>query len=345
VNGFWVLLKRELRSITREKTIMFAILVQFFLASFSSIILVGIMAFYDPSSIGDSTRVTIRAGVVGDIDSPMVGYLREANVPVQPFTDVGSAESAFRSGTVDTIMVIPEKRSGVVDMKLILPEMDARKTVIFMVLDEPLKRFENELRAGNGVELHYNDAGGKPHTTHEFLYSIIIPVLMLFPALIAGSIVIDTVSEELENKTFDTLMSSPVSLTQVFASKVAAAVVTALVQVVMWSGLLWLNHLYIQNLGLVLLLAVTIAAAFSVGTAGIALYFRDRERAQFVYSIVLVLAVGGSYFLNPSPFSLITRLAAGDPNLGAPHVALYIVPLIVMGFFFGSLVKRLVLTR
>ena len=46
MSGFLALLKRELRSITKEKTIMFAIIVQFFIASLSSIIMVGIMAFW-----------------------------------------------------------------------------------------------------------------------------------------------------------------------------------------------------------------------------------------------------------------------------------------------------------
>jgi len=345
VNEYLVLLKRELKSITREKTIMFAIMVQFFIASFSSIILVGIMAFYDPASIGENTRVTIRVGVVSDMSSPMLGYLRDRNITVKLFSDLTGAESAFQSGQVDTVMFIPENRAGVVDMKLTLPELDTKKTVIFMVLDEPLKRYENYLRGANGVRLNYNDTGGKPHTTYEFLYSLIIPILMLFPALIAGSIVIDTVSEELENKTFDTLMSAPVSLGQVFTSKVSAAVITAVIQMAMWVGLLRLNSIIIQNPTLVILLAVIIATAISVGTAIIALYFKDRERAQFVYSIVLVAAVGGSYFLNPSPFSLITRLAAGDPHIGVPEVAFYAIPLIVIGIMFFNVSKRLVLAR
>ena len=66
MSRYLTLLKRELKAITKEKTIMFAILVQFFIASFSSIIMVGIMAFYDPSSIGDNTSVTVRAGVIRD---------------------------------------------------------------------------------------------------------------------------------------------------------------------------------------------------------------------------------------------------------------------------------------
>ncbi len=345
MSQYLVLLKRELKSITKEKTIIFAIMVQFFIASFSSIILVGIMAFYDPSSIGENTRVTIKVGVVGDMRSPMLGYLKDRDINVKMFSDFTGAEAAFRSGQVDTVMFIPESRSGVIDMKLTLPEMDIQKTVIFMVLDEPLKRYENYLREANGVQLNYNNIGSKPHTTYEFLYSIIIPILMLFPALIAGSIVIDTISEELENKTFDTLMSAPVSLGQVFTSKISAAVVTAIIQMIMWVGLLRLNSLIIQNLVFVLLLAVIIAAAISIGTAIIALDFKDRERAQFVYSIVLVAVIGGSYFLNPSPFSLITRLAAGDPNMSVVEVALYAVPLIAIGIVFLNVSKKLILAR
>ncbi len=347
MRGFLALLKRELRSITREKTIMFAIIVQFFIASFSSIILVGIMAFYDPSSIGDSTRVHIRAGIVApeeDVGS-LLNYLDEGNVRLTIFPDMTTAEASFKRGRIDTIMVVPESRNGIVDMQLIMPELDTKKTVIFMVLDEPLKRYENFLRESQGVDLNYTSAGGKPHTTYEFLYSLIVPILMLFPALIAGSIVIDTVSEEFENKTFDTLASAPVSLGQVIASKITAAVVTAAVQVVMWVGLLRLNSIVIQNAGLVILLGIIIAAAISVITAVMALCFKDRERTQFVYSIVLVALVGGSYFLNPSPFGLITRLSAGDPSMGIFQVALYAVPLVVIGLLFMKLSRRFVMAK
>jgi len=68
---------------------------------------------------------------------------------------------------------------------------------------------------------------------------------MLFPSLIAGSIVIDTVSEEFENKTFDTLAAAPVSLAQVIMSKMSAAVIGAVVipltlfYVRNWFGLLF----------------------------------------------------------------------------------------------------------
>ncbi|MFC1941824.1 ABC transporter permease [Chloroflexota bacterium] len=347
MSRYLALLKRELKSITKEKTIMFAIIVQFFIASFSSVILVGIMAFYDPSSISDNSNVRIRVGIVasGEHVGPLLDYMDNSNISVVPFFDIDDAERAFKRHRVDAIMLVPEIRNGVVDMKLIMPELDTRQTVIFMLLDEPLKRYENYLRETNGIDLNYNNTGGKPHTTYEFLYTLIVPILMLFPALIAGSIVIDTISEEFENKTFDTLSSAPVSLAQVTMAKMSAAVITAAIQVVMWVGLLRLNDIVIHNFVLVMLLAVVLAAAISVGTAIMALYFKDRERAQFLYSIVLVAIIGSSYFLNPSPFGLITRLAAGDPAMGLFEVLLYVLPLIIVGTLFLKVSRRLVLSR
>lgn len=345
MSEYFALLKRELRSVVRERTIVFAIAVQFFIASFSSVVLIGIMAFYDPTSIADNTRVQVRVGVVGDLNSPMVGYLREAGVGVDRYRNLDRAEAAFRGGNVDAVMFVPEARTGVVDMKLIVPEWDVKKTVVLMVLDGPLKRYENYLREANGVRLEYAASRGQSSTTYEFLYSIIIPILVLFPALIAGSMTIDAVSEELENKTFDTLMAAPVSLGQVFASKITAAVITAGVQVAMWAGLLRINNLVIHNLGAVLTLAVVMAATVSVGTAIISLYFKDRERAQFVYSILLIAVAGGSSFLNPSPFGLITRLAAGDPNIGGGWVLLYALPLLAIGGAFLATSRRLALAR
>lgn len=345
MSGSLTLLKRELKSVTKEKTIMVAIIIQFFVASFSSVLLIGIMSFYDPESIGHSTQVRVDVGVVGNTDSPLLGFLKGKNLTVVYFYDVDDAEDAFRSGRVDTVIFIPESNNGVVDIKLVLPELDAMQTVILMLLQEPLERYENYLREINGVELRYKDLGGEPHTTYEFLYSLIIPILMLFPAFIAGSIVVDAVAEEFENKTFDTLQSAPVSVNGVFASKVLAAVIISALQCIMWAVLLRLNGLFIQNVGFVLLLSVIVAAFISIGAAIIALYFKDRERAQFTYSIVLIAAAGLSYFIDPSPFSLITRLATGDYYTTGYEVALYAIPLLIIGILCFTVSRKLLATK
>ena len=173
------LLKRELKAIAKEKTIMLAIIIQFFIASFSSMLLIGIMSFYDPESIGHNTRIPVDVGIMGNTGSPLVRFLREKNLRVISFSSLANAEAAFRAGHIDAIIFIPENDSGVVDIKMVLPEMDAMETVILMVLKEPMEKFENYLREENGVQLNYRNIAGEPHTTYEFLYTLIVPMLML----------------------------------------------------------------------------------------------------------------------------------------------------------------------
>lgn len=335
-------MRRELRSIRKEKTIIFAMLIQFFIAMFSSVMLMGMMSFYDPTTIGENSPVNLKIGVVGYTDSPIASLIDDPrNIHVERYHLIDDAESDFKAGKIDAIMSIPLAEDGIVEMDLFLPESDTESTIILMALNESLKDAEEYLREQNGIEMNYTDVEGKSHTSYEFLYSIIIPLLMFFPALIAGSIVIDTVSEELEHKTLDTLWAAPVSLNTIFSSKVFAAIATALIQCVLWIILLRLNTFHVENFVNVLCLSVIIAAIISFGAAIIGLYFKDRERAQFVYSISLLLATGVSYLFDPSPFNLVTRLATGSQFVGLSEVAFYLIPLASIGFLFFFTSKKL----
>jgi len=227
-------------------------------------------------------------------------------------------------------------------MKLFLPDSETRSTLILMILKEPLKQYENYLREGQGVHVRYTDIKGLPSTTYEFRYSVIIPILMFFPAFVAGSMVVDSISEELENHTLETLWSAPLSLNVIFGAKIVAALVLAVVQCALWSMLLRLNRIPIQNLGLVLLLAAVIAAIISVGSALIATYFKDRERSQFVYSLSVPLSAGTTYFFDVSPITLMTRLATGDCYTGIADVVVYGILLLALLAVFFSMAKRLI---
>lgn len=334
MTGYVSLVRKELQSVAKEKTILCAILVQFFIASFSSVILTGIMAFYDAGSLAESARFTVRVGYVGDMDNPLVGYLRSNKVVVRPFAEVTAAEAAFRARQVDAVMLVPESQSGVVDIQLTLPKLETMKMVMLIMVDEPLKRYENYLREANGIPVRYQDAGGKPYSTYEVLYAIIIPILMFFPALVGGSIVIDTIAEEFENKTIEMLLSAPVSASKIFAAKISAALITAVIQMGVWIGLLRVNGMAIHSPALLFVAAVIFAATISFGAAVIALFFKDRERAQFVYAMALIITGAGTYFINPSPFNLLTRLSAGVSGVGVLEVVLYTIPLVAISLVF-----------
>ncbi|OPY25938.1 MAG: ABC-2 family transporter protein [Methanocella sp. PtaU1.Bin125] len=327
---FMAIVDKEIRAVARERTILLAIVIQLIIASLSSVILFGLMSFYDPATIGQNTAVPVKVGVVGDGDSQLINYLQRSRVTTLLYDSADAAQADFVKGSVDAVIYIPPVAAGVSEMKLFLPQSDSKSTVVLMVLQTPLKKYENYLRGLNGVEVRYQDTRGRSSTTYEFLYSFIVPMLMLFPAFIAGSIMIDTLSEEFENKTLDTLLSTPVSMNTMIGAKLAAAELIAVLQCILWSILLSFNRIYIQNVLLVLVLAAIIAAFVAAGSALIALYFKDRERSQFLYSVLLITVASLSYMFNPSPITLMTRLASGDPGVGVVNVLIYLLPLAIL---------------
>jgi ABC-2 type transport system permease protein len=247
---FLAIVKKELRAVTKEKTILIAIGIQLFIASFSSVILVGLLSFYDPSTIALNSNATFKAGIMGNYDTVLIAYLRMHNINSVYFDNIQDAETSFGGNVVDALLYIPDASSDVVDLRLFLPEAETRSTVIMMALREPLEQYENHLRRQKGVRMNYQDVTGKHPTTFEFLYVTLIPILMFFPGFVAGSMVVDSISSEIEHHTLDTLWSAPISLNQIFGGKIFAAFLLAILQAVLWLILLRLNGVVMQNTSL-----------------------------------------------------------------------------------------------
>ncbi len=142
MSAFLAIVKKELRSVARDKTMLIAIIIQLFIASFSSVILTGLISVYAPESIGLNAGINTTVGVVGDAASPLVEFLKERHLRVTTFPSPLDAENAFKNGRIDAVMFIPEDSSGVVDMQLFLPDSETVSTMILMILKEPL-RFPN----------------------------------------------------------------------------------------------------------------------------------------------------------------------------------------------------------
>jgi ABC-2 type transport system permease protein len=345
MSAFYAIVKKELRSVSRDKTIMIAIIIQLFIASFSSVILTGLMSFYDPESIGSNAGFSIRVGVIGDANSSLVGFLEDRKLGVTHFSSATEAERAFQARRVDAVMSIPAESDGVVNMQLFLPESESLSTMMLMILKEPMGRYENYLRQKQGVEVRYADVKGISPAPYELRYSFAIPILMLFPAFVAGSMVIDSISEEFENRTLESLRAAPVSVSLIFGAKIAAALLLAVAQCIMWSMLLQFNDIDIQNPQLLVLLATVVAALIAVGSALISMYFKDRERSQLVYSLFISASGGMSYFFDLSPVALMTRLATGDYYASMADIAMYAVLLLALLATLFLVAKKLVAVK
>jgi ABC-2 type transport system permease protein len=201
-------------------------------------------------------------------------------------------------------------------MRLFLPAEETTAALILNQLQEPLKRYENSLRAERQVMVRYTGLKGQPPTTFEFVYSVILPMLMFFPAFVAGGMVVDSLAEEVENNTFETLLSAPLTPNIAIGAKITAALILTALQCLAWLGLLRLNGIDIRSPLWVLLLAIITAGIVCTLSATVAVLFKDRERSQFVFSLALLAVTSLSFILNFSPIQTISRLAIGDYYTG-----------------------------
>lgn len=323
IRPFLAVVKKELGSVIRDRTIIISILIQLFIASFSSGLLLGMLSLYDADTILNMSGEGFKIGVVGGMDHPLAGFMSERGLKVLPYATLAEAQDAFRAGEVLAVVDAPLDADNLTEVKLYLPESDTVSSLIRMVIQEPLKQYENSLRAQRGAEVRYTDLKGKPSTSFEFVYSVLLPMLMFFPAFVAGSMSVDSLTEEVETNTLPTLLSAPLTINSMIAGKIMAAVILSMAQCVAWLALLELNGIDIQNEGWILLLAL-IVAGLSSGSAILgAVLLKDRERSQFIYSLMLLAAAALSTLANVSPITTLSRLAVGDAYTSGWNVALY----------------------
>ncbi len=235
MGAFLAIVNRELGAVLRDRTIVIALLIQLFIASFSSALLLGVLSVYDPETIVQYEGDRIHIGIVGDLNSPLPSLIEASGLGVTSYATLADAEAAFYRGRLNAVLTIPSGSSGVVDVKLYLADKaDAANSLIRMVIQEPLKQYENSLRARSGVQVHYTDLKGKPATSFELIYSIILPVLMFFPAFVAGSMAIDSITEEVENNTLPTLLSAPITINRMIGAKITATIILSVAHCAAW---------------------------------------------------------------------------------------------------------------
>jgi len=244
---FLAVVKKELNSVVRDRTILIAILLQLFIASFSSGLLLGMLSLYDPDTILRFGGSGITIGVVDAAHDPLEAFLTERGLTVIPLETLSQAESAFYEGKISAIVDTPRDTNGMTELKLYLPDSDTRSSLIRTAIQEPLKQYENYLRSQKGIEMHYTDLQGKPSTSFEFVYSVLLPLLMFFPAFVGGSLSIDSLTEEIENNTVQTLLSAPLTANGMVTAKISSVLILSILQCGAWLVLLKLNGIAIRS--------------------------------------------------------------------------------------------------
>ena len=338
---FWAVVKRELWTVMRDRTISIAVLIQFFIASFSSGLFLGMLQLYDVDTILRYSGGAIRIGLVNATDNQLANFVKKHGITVVPFETLEEAETGFHSGEVVAIIDVPREADSITEIRIYMPESNTISSIVRMVIQEPLKEYENFLRIQKGVDIRYTDLQGEPSISFEFVYSVLLPLLMFFPAFVAGSLAIDALTEEFEKNTMETLLSAPLTVTGMINAKVSSVVILAVAQCGIWLGLLKLNGIVIQNAIWVFLLALIISGITSISAALGAVLLQDRERSQFIYALMLLTAIAVSTLLNASPITTLSRLAIGDYYTNGWSVAAFAVFLAGLYLLLRKISRRL----
>jgi len=335
----WPILKRELSSLSKEKTIILALVIQLVIAGFSSFLVVGLTALYDPASAGGDE---LTVGISGETEDQLLAVAMERDdVEPRPYVSEAAARDAFERGEVDAVVSgrVLADEAETVQLDVVVPAEDLRTTLIVTTLREYLIAIETAERQERAHELSFTpielpEETGEGSPYFGFTYTILLPLLLFLPPFISGSIAVDSMTEELERGTLELLRVAPLSLVDVVDGKALGMIAIAPLQALLWIGLLRVNGIGISNSWVLAVTVTAIATLAVVIGLMLALLTRQRRQAQLLYSILVLLLFGLAVALPEHPASTIAKLAIDSATFGTfAHVG-FITALAVGSYLF-----------
>jgi len=313
-----IIAKKEFRGLFSEKTILLAVLLQLFIALFSSFLMVGLTSMYDPSSLSRYSHYRYSVGYAGNQSEVMLDLQTSPDFRVYRM-DLSTAVAALEQRKLAAVIYVPDTlpdSKEPVKITLYTLQNDLQSAIVDVKLKDIFLKYEHDLRQIRASRLDVEpvpltvppSAGGD---FYEFVYGLLIPLLVFMPAIIASALIIDLITEEYQHETLETLISTPITFSEMVWGKVLACEVLVPVQAGAWLLLLSLNGIAIQNPVLILIhVAVASLILILLGTLT-ALHYRERTAAQFIFSTGLVVVILLALAVPSNPLNLLARLAVG----------------------------------
>lgn len=314
-----IIAKKEFRGLFNERTILLAVLLQLFIAMFSSFLMVGLTSMYDPSSLSKYSRHKYNIAYAGN-DSAVLGYL-ESSPDFRVYSmDLSTGVAALKERKLSAVIYVPDTSPAADEpVKITLYSLtnDLQSAIVDVKLKDIFLKYEKDLRLIRvdrlselpiPIQVPKTTGGGD---FYEFVYGLLIPLLVFMPAIIASALVIDLITEEYQHETLETLISTPVTFSEMVWGKVLACELLVPIQAGAWLLLLMVNGIAIENAGLILLQVVVTSLILILLGALTALHYRERTAAQFIFSTALVVVILFVLALPSNPLNLLTRLAVG----------------------------------
>ena len=336
-DGSLAIARRELSVLRSEKTIVLALLIQVFIAAFSSFLVVGLVSLYDPGSV-EGYQVDIAISGAED-EARELARVASQQPGIRPFDyeTEAAALAAFKQGDVDAVMVV-NRRDGRTFVRATVPDSNIETTVTVVQVRDMLQAYERAERTERAASLDRmpldlpTEGASSPY--FGFTYTVLVPLLLFLPVFISGSIAVDSLTEEIDRGTLELLRVAPLSFAEIVDGKLLAAAGLAPVQAALWIGLLRLNGTSVAHPALLVALVGSLAVLVVSLALAIAVVSPDRRSAQLLYSISVLLVFGGTTVLPVNPANVAAKLAIDSPDQ-ASVVAVGVVAVIALCVYAG----------
>jgi len=298
------LIKKDMKLMFRERTFVSIVFLLVFVASISSVITFGLIMLYNPDYLGYAGSARIVA-------------VNDCNIGV--CYDEKTAMELFRDEKVDAVLVFKEI-DGRKYVDVIVPDDEIRAAQVLSFVKKQLVSYEEELREKYGIpnlELKVYSGGREvtipsgSSTIFKFIYLILIPLLAITTSVVAAGMTIDSICEEIQTKSLEVLLSTPISPFRISIAKIASPIVFSSSIIALWLLLLAINRIDIVNPVMVFLLSVSLTALFVSVAYVMAAKLKDRERAQLIFSVIAAGLLPLLVTKAVSPAVMIGRAAAG----------------------------------
>jgi ABC-type Na+ efflux pump permease subunit len=286
-----ILARRDASRLVSDKSFLFMVASQLLLLSVSLT-----FSQFLPRLMSGSAPVPpsfARVGVVGDD-----AFWSEFRGGQSMFerTDAGAGLFYYGQGDYDGLIVAENYSArlagaGPVIVGLYLREGPKKPTILVQVKGA-LERLDSAARAqridgaGNGYVEYRLKA--EPAGNSSLVYTVLLPLFIIFLAVAAGNLMITLMANEYEEKTVETLLSTPVMFRDMAFGKALTSFGLVFVQLLVWVAVFGRAGVYVAHPELVMLYGSALVLAFvSFGLLAFA-YARTRDSAQNIYAMVML---------------------------------------------------------
>jgi len=314
-----VVAKKEFFGLASEKTILLAVLLQIFIALFSSFLMVGLTSMYDPAALAGYSRFRYDIAYAGN-ETPLLGYLEGSSDLRVHRTDLSTAVELLKERRISAVIYMPDTPAASDDpVKITLYTLanDLQGAVVDVRLKSVFLQYEQDLRTIRAGRLDVTPvplqvpASAGSGDFYGFVYGLLVPLLVFLPGILSAALIIDLITEEYQHGTLETLLSTPVTFAEMVWGKVLICTLLVPVQAGAWILLLSLNRIAIDD-PLLILIHVTLGSLVLILLGAFcALHYKERTAAQFVFSTALVVILLFVLALPYNPLNLVARIAVG----------------------------------